>query len=176
MKKLLFIFAMLVSLVFNLSAQHTNPGALVNEFQSVRSSVKNWNSVPGSENEKRLAIVLEEPIQVQDSAATVRHNWNGFFIWKKLNYHRLISYDRTDATFSTKEVLYKESLDPYWFVLLGLALSALLILIQNSRKGKIQKSDFLASFLLMIFSYYLGILCIVISLFYRFRDRIRNLK
>lgn len=67
MKKLIFIFAMLVSFAHNLSAQHTNPEALVNEFQSIRRSMMSWDSVQGSENDKILAITLGKPVQLQDS-------------------------------------------------------------------------------------------------------------
>ena len=179
MKKLLFIFAMLVSLAFNLSAQHTRLDPLVNEFQSVRSSVKNWDSVQGSKNDKFLAIILDKPVQLQDSVVVETYRWLGTLLAKQYNYHRYLSYDGENKLFKQSVQLYQESLHRNSVDLIGAIILMMFVLPISIDLFLVGRGCFpmicIALFggLLIFLSYYLGTFYLIAYLIYTFRYEIR---
>lgn len=181
MKKLIFIFAMLVSFAHNLSAQHTNPEALVNEFQSIRRSMMSWDSVQGSENDKILAITLGKPVQLQDSVIVESYRWLGVFLIKEYSYHRYLSYDRENKLFKQSVQLYQEKLHyaSYVSIVCSFFFVFFLLFIFNTLKMKSlgDRLFFLVLlFLLLIFlSYYLGTFCLIVYLFRTYRHKTNKL-
>lgn len=181
MKKLIFIFAMLVSFAHNLSAQHTNPEALVNEFQSIRRSMMSWDSVQGSENDKILAITLGKPVQLQDSVIVESYRWLGVLLIKEYSYHRYLFYDRENKLFKQSVQLYQEKLHyaSYVSIVCSFFFVFFLLFIFNTLKMKSlgDRLFFLVLlFLLLIFlSYYLGTFCLIVYLFHTYRHKTNKL-
>lgn len=55
--KILFFFLLLVVGVGNGFAENTSRDSLFQEIKNARTFTKNWNTIPGSDNDKLLAIL-----------------------------------------------------------------------------------------------------------------------
>jgi len=162
--KILFFFLLLVVGVGNGFAENTSRDSLFQEIKNARTFAKNWETIPGSDNDKLLAILTGKAIQVEDSRIAVGTRRFGVLLFQKVYYTRHIYYDEKYDLVSS---------------FLSLCVQSLLLLLLYILTNRLY-SDCRTTFdwigwcivlgLLIYFSYYLGTLYGIVSLFYIFKD------
>ena len=181
--KILFFFLLLVMGVGNGFAENTSRDSLFQEItKNPRSFAKNWNTIPGSDNDKFLAILTGKTIQIKDSIRTVDDRWFGILLFKKVDYTRHIYYDETNKLLKKEIKFSQEKYDLVWIFLSLCAQSVLLFLLRMVTDCL--SEDYRTTFfwiawciflgILIFVSCYLGTLCGIISLIYIFKDKIRE--
>lgn len=177
--KILFFFLLLVVGVGNGFAENTSRDSLFQEIKNARTSAKNWDTIPGSDNDKLLAILTGKTIQVEDSRIAVCTRRFGLLLFKKVYYTRHIYYDETNKLLKKEIKFSQEKYDLVWSFLSLCAQSSLLLLLYILTNRLC--SDYRTTFdwigwcivlgLLIYFSYYyLGTLYGIVSLLYIFKD------
>ena len=168
--KILFFFLLLVVGVGNGFAENTSRDSLFQEIKNARTFAKNWNTIPGSDNDKLLAIL------------TGKYRSFGVLLLQKVYYTRHIYYDETNKLFKEKITFFQKKYDLSW-IFLSLCCQPLLLLVictctrylyedYRTTLGWIPWCFFLG--ILIFVSCYLGTLCGIISLIYIFKDKIRE--
>lgn len=179
--KILFFFLLLIVGVGNGFAENTSRDSLFQEItKNPRSFAKNWNTIPGSDNDKLLAILTGKTIQIEDSGITVGTRRFGVLLFKKVDYTRHIYYDETNKLLKKEIKFSQEKYDLVWIFLSLCAQSALLFLLRMVTDCL--SEDYRTTFfwiawciflgILIFVSCYLGTLCGIISLIYIFKDEI----
>lgn len=177
--KLFFFILLLVMGVGNGLAQSTSRDSLLQEIKNARNFAENWDTIPGSENDKVLAILTGKKLQIQDSIIDVRTRRFGSLFFQKVYYTRHIYYDEKNKLLK-KEIKFSQKETKLWtFIILGLQGFLLLVLYLfarglYSRYAAIRTWVIWCIFLsaLIYISYYLGTLCAIVSLIYIFKDKI----
>ena len=180
--KILFFFLLLVMGVGNGFAENTSRGSLLQEIKNAQTFAKNWDTIPGSDNDKVLAILTGKTIQVEDSIIDVWSRRFGLLLFKTVYCTRHIYYDETNKLFKQKITFFQKGYNLPW-IFVSLCCQPLFLLVlyivtdclyedYRITLGWIVWSIVLG--LLIHFSYYLGTLCAIISLIYIFKDKIRE--
>ena len=178
--KILFFFLLLVVGVGNGLAQSTD--SLLQKIQEARSLLANWDTIPGSDNDKHLAIAIRKPIQIKDSIRTVDDRWFGVLLEQQVYYNRHIYYDETNKLLKIESKFSQEkyNIGRCIFNLLdqGILLLILCYLTNSFYRKECKTLDWIAWCIVLgafiYFSYYLGTLCGIISLLYIFKDKIKG--
>lgn len=181
--KILFFFLLLVVGVGNGFAENTSRDSLFQEItKNPRSFAKNWNTIPGSDNDKLLAILTGKTIQVEDSRIAVRTRRFGVLSFQKVYYTRHIYYDETNKLLKQEMKFSQEKMNlPVAFIiscLHGLLFCLLCLLTYTLYSERLTASNwiiwciFVSAFIYI--SYYLGTLCGIISLIYIFKDKMKE--
>lgn len=182
--KILLFFLLLVVGAGNGFAENTSRDSLLQEIKNARTFAKNWDTIPGSDNDKLLAILTKGPIQVEDSIRYMKKRSFGVLLEQKVYYARHIYYDETNKLFK-QEIKFsqkKYNIENYiknWFIQVGLlVLVCVLTYMLYSERSSTTTSDWIPWYIflgiLIYFSHYLGTLCAIISLIYIFKDKIRE--
>ncbi len=96
MKTKLFFILLLVMGVGNGFAQSVSINSVLQEIKNARTFAKNWDTIPGSDNDKLLAALTKGSIQVEDSIRYVKERLFGVLLEQKVYYTRHIYYDETN--------------------------------------------------------------------------------
>lgn len=183
MKTKLFFFILLLVGVGNGFAQSANPDSilLLQEIKQARNLLENWDATPGTENDKLLAFMTGDPVQVTDSIKKKGERCLGFLIVKTYHYKRYIRYDKINKVFKDKLELSEKTNDIdriillaviYSFLVFGLAYFTGLLYMD---KINIAWGPWAVVIpFLLFFSHYLGSLLTIASLIYIFKDGIRE--
>ena len=180
--KILFFFLLLVVGVGNGFAENTSRDSLFQEIKNARNFAKNWDTIPGSDNDKLLAILTGKKLQIEDSIRDVNTRQFGVLLLQEVYYTRHIYYDETNKLFKEKITFFQKKYDLSW-IFLSLCCQPLLLLVictctrylyedYRTTLGSIPWCFFLG--ILIFVSCYLGTLCGIISLIYIFKDKIRE--
>ena len=181
--KILFFFLLLVVGVGNGFAENTSRDSLFQEItKNPRSFAKNWNTIPGSDNDKFLAILTGKKLQIEDSIRDVDTRQFGVLLPQKVYYTRHIYYDETNKLFKEKITFFQKKYDLAWIFLnlcwqpwfLLMICTCTRYLYEDYRTTLVWIAWCIVLGLLIYFSYYLGTLCGIISLIYIFKDKIRE--
>ena len=181
--KILFFFLLLVVGVGNGFAENTSRDSLFQEItKNPRSFAKNWNTIPGSDNDKFLAILTGKKLQIEDSIRDVDTRQFGVLLPQKVYYTRHIYYDETNKLFKEKITFFQKKYDLAWVFLnlcwqpwfLLMICTGTRYLYEDYRTTLIWIAWCIVLGLLIYLSYYLGTLCGIISLIYIFKDKIRE--
>lgn len=180
--KILFFFLLLVVGVGNGFAENTSRDSLFQEIKNARTFAKNWNTIPGSDNDKLLAILTGKTIQVEDLRIAVCTRRFGVLLFQKVYYTRHIYYDETNKLFKQEMKFSQEKMNlPVAFIIFclhGLLFCLLCLLTYTLYSERLTASNwiiwciFVSAFIYI--SYYLGTLCTTVSLLYIFKDEIRE--
>lgn len=181
--KILLFFLLLVVGAGNGFAENTSRDSLLQEIKNARTFAKNWDTIPGSDNDKVLAILTGETIQVEDSIRYVKERSFGVLLEQKVYYARHIYYDETnklfkeEIKFSQKKYNIKNCIRN-WFIQVSLLVLVCVLTYMLYSERPTTTSDWIPWYIflgiLIYFSYYLGTLCAIISLIYIFKDKIRE--
>lgn len=110
--KILLFFLLLVVGVGNGFAENTSRDSLFQEItKSPRAFAKNWDYIPGKENDKKLAILTGANIQIEDSVKDVNDRSAGVLLPKQAYYTRHIYYDETNKLLKQKIKFLKKERD-----------------------------------------------------------------
>lgn len=180
--KILFFFLLLIVGVGNGFAENTSRDSLFQEIKNARNFAKNWDTIPGSDNDKFLAILTGKTIQVEDSRIAVGTRRFGVLLFQKVYYTRHIYYDETNKLFKEKITFFQKKYDLAW-IFLNLCCQPLFLLVictgtrylyedYRTTLGWITWCVLVSVFIYI--SYYLGTLCTTVSLLYIFKDEIRE--
>lgn len=181
--KILFFFLLLVVGVGNGFAENTSRDSLFQEItKNPRSFAKNWNTIPGSDNDKFLAILTGKKLQIEDSIRDVDTRQFGVLLPQKVYYTRHIYYDETNKLFKEKITFFQKKYDLAWVFLnlcwqpwfLLMICTGTRYLYEDYRTTLIWIAWCIVLGILIYLSYYLGTLCGIISLIYIFKDKIRE--
>ena len=181
--KILFFFLLLVVGVGNGFAENTSRDSLFQEItKNPRSFAKNWDTIPGSDNDKFLAILTGKKLQIEDSIRDVDTRQFGVLLPQKVYYTRHIYYDETNKLFKEKITFFQKKYDLAWVFLnlcwqpwfLLMICTGTRYLYEDYRTTLIWIAWCIVLGLLIYLSYYLGTLCGIISLIYIFKDKIRE--
>ena len=180
--KILFFFLLLVMGVGNGFAENTSRDSLFQEIKNARAFAKNWDTIPGSDNDKFLAILTGKTILVEDSRIAIGTRRFGVALFQDVYYTRHIYYDETNKLFKEKMTVFQKKYDLAW-IFLSLC-AQLVLLLGLFLLTHCLYSDYGATFdwikwcillsMLICISCYLGTLCGIISLIYIFKDKIRE--
>lgn len=180
--KILFFFLLLVVGVGNGFAENTSRDSLFQEIKNARNFAKNWDTIPGSDNDKVIAILTGKTILVEDSRIAVCTRRFGVLLLQKVYYTRHIYYDETNKLFKEKITFFQKKYDLAW-IFLNLCCQPLLLLVICTGTRYLYK-DYRTTLvwiawcfflgILIFVSCYLGTLCGIISLIYIFKDKIRE--
>lgn len=180
--KILFFFLLLVVGVGNGFAENTSRDSLFQEIKNARAFAKNWDTIPGSDNDKFLAILTGKTILVEDSRIAIGTRRFGVALFQDVYYTRHIYYDETNKLFKEKMTVFQKKYDLAW-IFLSLC-AQLVLLLGLFLLTHCLYSDYGATFdwikwcillsMLICISCYLGTLCGIISLIYIFKDKIRE--
>lgn len=179
--KIIFFFLLLVVGVVKTFAQSANPDSLLQKIQEAESLLANWDTIPGTENDKLLAFMTGDPVQVTDSIKKKGERCLGFLIVKTYHYKRYIRYDKINKVFKDKLELSEKTNDIDRIILLAVIYSFLVFglayFTRLQYRDKINIAWGLWAViigLLLFFSHYLGSLLTISSLSYIFKDEIRE--
>lgn len=180
--KILFFFLLLVVGVGNGFAENTSRDSLFQEIKNARNFAKNWDTIPGSDNDKVIAILTGKTILVEDSRIAVCTRRFGVLLLQEVYYTRHIYYDETNKLFKEKITFFQKKYDLAW-IFLNLCCQPLLLLVICTGTRYLYK-DYRTTLvwiawcfflgILIFVSCYLGTLCGIISLIYIFKDKIRE--
>ena len=180
--KILFFFLLLVVGVGNGFAENTSRDSLFQEIKNARTFAKNWDTIPGSDNDKVIAILTGKTILVEDSRIAVCTRRFGVLLLQEVYYTRHIYYDETNKLFKEKITFFQKKYDLAW-IFLNLCCQPLLLLVictgtrylyedYHTTLCWIAWCFFLG--ILIFVSCYLGTLCGIISLIYIFKDKMKE--
>ena len=180
--KILFFFLLLVVGVGNGFAENTSRDSLFQEIKNARNFAKNWDTIPGSDNDKLLAILTGKTIQVEDLRISVCTRRFGVLLFQKVYYTRHIYYDETNKLLKQEMKFSQEKMNlPVAFIIFCLhgLLFCLLCLSTYILYSKCSTASDWITWCILVsafiyISYYLGTLCAIISLLYIFKDGIRE--
>lgn len=182
--KILFFFLLLVMGVGNGFAENTSRDSLFQEItKNPRSFAKNWNTIPGSDNDKFLAILTGASIQIKDSVKNVNDHSAGVLLPKKAYYTRHIYYDETNKLlkegikFLKKERdVKREQTNLIWEIkTLFPPIPIYMDCVWDEPLNfYLDNMVYYYNGIYIYISYYLGTLCGIISLIYIFKDGIRE--
>ena len=180
--KILFFFLLLIVGVGNGFAENTSRDSLFQEIKNARNFAKNWDTIPGSDNDKLLAILTGKKLQIEDSIRDVDTRQFGVLLPQKVYYTRHIYYDETNKLFKEKITFFQKKYDLAWVFLnlcwqpwfLLMICTGTRYLYEDYRTTLIWIAWCIVLGLLIYLSYYLGTLCGIISLIYIFKDKIRE--
>lgn len=180
--KILFCFLLLIVGVGNGFAENTSRDSLFQEIKNARTFAKNWNTIPGSDNDKLLAILTGKTIQVEDLRIAVCTRRFGVLLFQKVYYTRHIYYDETNKLLKQEMKFSQEKMNlPVAFIIFclhGLLFCLLCLLTYTLYSERPTTSGWMIWCILVsafiYISYYLGTLCAIISLLYIFKDGIRE--
>lgn len=97
--KILFFFLLLVVGVGNGFAENTSRDSLFQEIKNARAFAKNWDTIPGSDNDKFLAILTGKTILVEDSRIAIGTRRFGVALFQDVYYTRHIYYVMRQISF-----------------------------------------------------------------------------
>lgn len=180
--KILFFFLLLIVGVGNGFAENTSRDSLFQEIKNARTFAKNWETIPGSDNDKLLAILTGKTIQVEDSRMAVCTRRFGVLLFQKVYYTRHIYYDEANKLLKQEMKFSQEKMNlPVAFIIFclhGLLFCLLCLLTYSLYSERPTTSGWMRWCILVsafiYISYYLGTLCAIISLLYIFKDGIRE--
>ena len=181
--KILFFFLLLVVGVGNGFAENTSRDSLFQEIKNAWNFAKNWDTIPGSDNDKLLAILTGKTIQVEDSIIDVNARRFGVLLLQKVYYTRHIYYDETNKLFKEKITFFQKKYDLAWIFISFLCWQPFFLLMictgtrylyEDYRTTLVWIAWCILLGILIFLSCYLGTLCGIISLIYIFKDKIRE--
>ena len=167
--KILFFFLLLVVGVGNGFAENTSRDSLFQEIKNARTVAKNWETIPGSDNDKLLAILTGKTIQVEDSRIAVCTRRFGVLLFQKVYYTRHIYYDETNKLLKQEMKFSQEKMNlPVAFIIFclhGLLFCLLCLLTYTLYSERLTASNWMIWCILVstfiYISYYLGTLCAI---------------
>ena len=116
--KILFFFLLLIVGVGNGFAENTSRDSLFQEIKNARNFAKNWGTIPGSDNDKLLAILTGKAIQVEDPRIAVGTRRFGVLLFQKVYYTRHIYYDETNKLLKQEMKFSQEKMNlPVAFII-----------------------------------------------------------
>lgn len=172
--KFLFFLLIFVIGVGNGFAQSANQDSLLQE------NLK-WDTLPGTQNEKIMAILTGNPVKISDSVVITKHRWLGFLYYSNTYYDRYISFDKKIKNFkiiAQKKYTEDSLILPIIYSLVIIAILAIItkkLYWENLSIGIwILWSIVVIVFVLL--SYYLGSICAILSLVYIINGNIDDQK
>lgn len=177
--KIIFFFLLLVVGVAKTFAQSTD--SLLQEIKQARSFLENWDTIPGTDNDKLLAFMTGAPVQVTDSIKKKEERYLGTLIGKIYHYKRSIQYNRSDEVFKVKLELVEKKNNVDRITLLALVYASLIFCLAYFT-GLLYMDKINIAWgpwavvipFLLFFSHYLGSVLTISSLSYIFKDEIRE--